>query len=704
MKRQITTLFFLIFCATFSFAQYDIVDFEPAGYGNAFSWIVDANDSNPPITLPANPVSGGINTSATVAQFDAKDAGNDWALCYTSDIEEFMFDATNSTIKIKVYKTVISNVTIKLEGTSPDQEVAVANTVTGAWEELTFDFSAYIGNTYNKLVIIPDHGARTVDHTIYFDDIQVPDGNVVPTPEPTTNAPTPSCAPGDVISIYSDAYTDVTVDTWRTGWSNATLESPDFSVAGNNIKHYSALTFVGVETVTNTVDASGKTHFHIDIWTPSATTFKVKLVDFGANGVYDGGDDVEHEMSLTCFEIGKWVSYELALSDFTGLTTTSNIAQYIFSADPGNSEMYLDNIYFSTCGTTPASAPTVAASTPTVAPANVISMYSDAYTDVTVDTWETVWSTVGSSTTATIAGNDAKLYTDLTFVGIETTSSLIDASGMTYLSFEIWTPNMSSFKIKLVDFGANGIYDGGDDTEYEITYDCVTQNEWVKYNIPLTSFVGMNTEHIAQYIFTANSNAGAADLYLDNMAFSTEALPVELISFNAKAKANSNVLTWQTASEENNSHFEIQQSTDGIAFRTIGIVEGNGTTNNVSAYEFTDKNPAQLSYYRLRQIDFNDVFTFSDVVSVNRGKTTNSIKLYPNPVKSSVTVDYSSAVNEEILVTITDVTGRVVYTEQNNAAQGENQFNLDLSSLPQGSYFIRLESNSNTSIQTIIKQ
>ena len=85
-------------------------------------------------------------------------------------------------------------------------------------------------------------------------------------------------------------YTDVPVDTWRTDWSSAVLE--DIMVAGNATKKYSELDFVGVETVANQIDATSMTHFHIDVWSADFTLFAVKLVDFGADGAFGGGDDV----------------------------------------------------------------------------------------------------------------------------------------------------------------------------------------------------------------------------------------------------------------------------------------------------------------------------------------------------------------------------------------------------------------------------
>src|SRR5690606_5339679 len=121
--------------------------------------------------------------------------------------------------------------------------------------------------------------------TIYLDNIYF---HAPPATEPTAAATSPTVAEADVISLFSDAYTNVAVDTWRTDWSAGTLE--EVSVAGNAVKKYSALNFVGIETTSSQIDATDMTHFHTDVWTADATQIRIKLVDFGADGAF-GGDD-----------------------------------------------------------------------------------------------------------------------------------------------------------------------------------------------------------------------------------------------------------------------------------------------------------------------------------------------------------------------------------------------------------------------------
>ncbi|MEY2763716.1 MAG: hypothetical protein RLZZ205_140, partial [Bacteroidota bacterium] len=165
---------------------------------------------------------------------------------------------------------------------------------------------------------------------------------VVSSPPPATAAPTPpSRNASNVISMYSDAYTNVTIDTWSAVWDQADVS--DVTVSGNNTKLYTNFNFAGVEFTNNQINATNMEKFHIDIWTPDANVFKVKLVDFGANGVYGGGDDVEHEIGYTPAK-NQWVSYDINLSDFTGLVTRGHLAQFIMVAE--GATVYMDNIYF----------------------------------------------------------------------------------------------------------------------------------------------------------------------------------------------------------------------------------------------------------------------------------------------------------------------------------------------------------------------
>jgi len=178
---QKITLLILMFCSI-SFAQ-TTVDFEAGGAGASWTWIVDQNGANPALEILSNPNTTGANSSATAAKFTATTGGQPWALTYSDNIGSFTFTENNSIVKMMVLKTVATSVAIKFEDSNNQsfyKQIEVTNTVTnGDWEELTFDFSTGIGDTYNRMVIIPDFLARSVDHVVFFDQITFNSGGIV---------------------------------------------------------------------------------------------------------------------------------------------------------------------------------------------------------------------------------------------------------------------------------------------------------------------------------------------------------------------------------------------------------------------------------------------------------------------------------------------------------------------------------------------
>lgn len=470
-----------------------------------------------------NPDKEGINTSDKVMKVTQTAGVETWA-GFFFDLSEKIDFSEKQTIKIKVYSPAAGeNVNLKLEDSSDGsiaKEVTVATTASEEWEELSFAFSPSDTDKFDRMVLFfnfsGDKGATTVH---YFDDIVLSEGGA-PEPEPATepsdSAADPTVAADKVISLFSDVYTNVAVDTWRTDWSAATLE--DISINGNNVKKYSDLNFVGIETVGTQIDASAMTHFHVDVWTANATEIKIKLVDFGADGAFNGGDDVEHEITIASPAQQEWVSIDIPLSDFTGLTTRANIAQLIFVGSPsGQNTLYIDNVFFyDSSGIS--TEPTAAAPAPTQAEADVISLFSDTYTNVFVDTWRTDWS-AATLEDVSIEGNAAKKYSGLNFVGIEMVGEQIDASEMDYFHVDVWTADASEIRIKMVDFGANAAYDGGDDVEHELTIASPQKNSWISLDIPMTDFAGLTTKaNIAQLIFAAQP-AGGATIFIDNVYF-----------------------------------------------------------------------------------------------------------------------------------------------------------------------------------------
>ncbi|HRK25980.1 MAG TPA: T9SS type A sorting domain-containing protein [Chitinophagales bacterium] len=401
-------------------------------------------------------------------------------------------------------------------GDDTEHQVNFTSPAQGQWVSLDIPISSFAGlaNRQNiaQLILV---GQPSGANTVFVDNVYFYSGGGGAT-EPTVAAPTPTQPAANVISLFSDAYTNVPVDTWRTDWSAATLE--DVQIAGNATKKYSALDFVGIETVANQINVTSMTHFHLDVWSADFTFFGIKLVDFGPDGGFGGGDDTEHQVNITSPAQGQWVSLDIPLTDFAGLTNRQNIAQLILVGQPsGANTVFVDNVYFYSGGGS-ATEPTVAAPTPTRPEAFVISMFSDAYTNVPVDTWRTDWS-AATLTDVQIAGNPTKKYSALDFVGIETVANQINVTSMTHFHLDVWSADFTFFGIKLVDFGPDGGFGGGDDTEHQVNITSPAQGQWVSLDIPLTDFAGLtNRQNIAQLILVGQPT-GANTVFVDNVYF-----------------------------------------------------------------------------------------------------------------------------------------------------------------------------------------
>ncbi len=182
-------------------------------------------------------------------------------------------------------------------------------------------------------------------------------------------------------------------------------------------------------------------------------------------------------------------------------------------------------------------------------------------------------------------------------------------------------------------------------------------------------------------------------------------LPVEFVSFMAKAGQESIQLAWLTASEENNAGFEVQRSTDGRNFRTLTFIEGHGTTLEAQKYLFDDKElrKGQLYYYRLKQIDFDGRFEHSDVVSAQLEEDSKISVLAPNPTHTGQThLEYTSDTNGELTLQVFDVTGKELFQHVHRVSEGTNRFELDLSTLGKGLYFVKLNQGNWSGYEKVV--
>ncbi|TXF86266.1 T9SS type A sorting domain-containing protein [Neolewinella aurantiaca] len=329
--------------------DYGLADFG----GNASSIVADPEDATNTVAQSVKTAGAATWAGTTLSSTAGGPVG------FASQIP-FTADAT--TMSVRVWSpTAGTPVLLKVEK-ADDPNISVETltntTVAGAWDTLVFDFSMEAPGTaainfaavYDKASIFFNFGTEpAADATYYWDDIFF-GGNTSGNggggdDEPMTAAPTPTHPAENVISMFSDAYTDVVVDTWRTDWSSGNLE--DIMIEGNATKKYTNLDFVGIETIgANAIDltTAGMTHLHLDYWTPNMDTFRIKLVDFGMDG-FDGGTDTENEQ-IFMVGTGQWNSLDIPLEDFAGMNQT-DINQFIISGLPvGAGTIYIDNVYY----------------------------------------------------------------------------------------------------------------------------------------------------------------------------------------------------------------------------------------------------------------------------------------------------------------------------------------------------------------------
>ncbi|MES2778391.1 MAG: T9SS type A sorting domain-containing protein [Bacteroidota bacterium] len=201
---------------------------------------------------------------------------------------------------------------------------------------------------------------------------------------------------------------------------------------------------------------------------------------------------------------------------------------------------------------------------------------------------------------------------------------------------------------------------------------------------------------------TVNPLTGATAL---TIASTDAPLPVLWKSFSATPLASDNIqLNWSTASETNNSHFDIQRSVDGKNFETIGNIKGAGNSNKTVHYRFADNDAAttQTIYYRLKQVDFDGKANYSTIVSVMSKAGIEST--LPNPFNSDLNISLNATTTASATVTIMDIIGKTHHTSTEQLQAGSSTIHINTSEMPDGIYFVRVSYNGETFTQKIVKK
>lgn len=192
----------------------------------------------------------------------------------------------------------------------------------------------------------------------------------------------------------------------------------------------------------------------------------------------------------------------------------------------------------------------------------------------------------------------------------------------------------------------------------------------------------------------------AGGLFSTDVAYvvsSPAPVPVKLISFTAeKWNMEDVLLKWSTASEINNSHFEVERSADVRNWTKLGEVVGNGTTTQIHNYKFIDALPLNgENYYRLKQVDFDGAFEYTEIRIVSFLIGNKEVLVYPNPTHDVVNVTMNGLGIENVKISLTDMTGRILIDKTFQAADGKQLFEaISLKDLETGYYQLTVTTNS----------
>lgn len=182
-------------------------------------------------------------------------------------------------------------------------------------------------------------------------------------------------------------------------------------------------------------------------------------------------------------------------------------------------------------------------------------------------------------------------------------------------------------------------------------------------------------------------------------------LPLKLGQFSATKKTGQVELNWETLSEENTSHFDIERSTDGINWIRIGEVAAAGSSAQRQGYIFRDLSPLpNTGFYRLKMADKDGIYTYSRVITVTANNEFTDVRLFPNPARETLQAQYNADRAGSVHVYITDAGGKIVHRSFFNARPGFNTSSIPVQGFAPGYYQLTMLADNRKTTGTFVKE
>ncbi len=211
---------------------------------------------------------------------------------------------------------------------------------------------------------------------------------------------------------------------------------------------------------------------------------------------------------------------------------------------------------------------------------------------------------------------------------------------------------------------------------------------------------------LTTYTISATNLSGISTYQIQ---FSVEnPLPVKLSAFSATLLEKTVKVQWQTSTEANTNYFNVQRSSDGKTFTTIGRISAKGNSTNTSTYHFTDLTAfgekTNTLFYRLQTMDKSGSYEYSELVAVRLMDNSTNITLHPNPAKEKLSLQFTSGLAEKAMLQLSNSASQTLQTKNVQLTKGKNALDVNIVNLPKGSYLLVLTTESNKWTGRFVKE